>query len=143
ADFVVALARWNLFEGRSATSEDLARLAYYQADDQREAIKAKFQGLDEFVAALEMEAHVQPFDSFTLPRVLQLVQRSNQFNLTTIRHSESDLRQFGDGRDAAAFCIRLSDRLGDNGIIAAVIVRKAGGNAIIDTWIMSCRVLGR
>jgi FkbH-like protein len=143
ANFIGDLARWNLFEGRSATAEDLSRLAYYQADDRRDAIKGKFQGLDDFVAALEMEAHVQPFDNFTLPRVLQLVQRSNQFNLTTIRHSESDLRRFCQDSAVAAFCIRLSDRLGDNGIIAAVIVCKAGSEAVIDTWIMSCRVLGR
>jgi FkbH-like protein len=143
ADFISDLARWNLFEGRSATAEDLARLAYYQADDHRQAIKARFHGLDDFVAALEMEAHVRPFDNFALPRVLQLVQRSNQFNLTTIRYGESDLRRFTQDAAVAPFCIRLVDRLGDNGIIAAVIVRKVGGDAVVDTWIMSCRVLGR
>jgi FkbH-like protein len=143
AGFIGDLARWNLFEGRSATSEDLERLSYYQADDQRQAIKAKFQGLDDFIAELGMEAHVQPFGSFALPRVLQLMQRSNQFNLTTIRHSEQDLLRFAQDGDAAPFCVRLGDRLGDNGIIAAVIVRKAGHDAVVDTWIMSCRVLGR
>ncbi|MEY9879905.1 HAD-IIIC family phosphatase [Bradyrhizobium sp. USDA 328] len=143
ADFVSDLARWNLFEGRSATAEDLARLAYYQADDQRQSLKEKFHGLDDFIAELGMEAHVLPFDSYALPRVLQLVQRSNQFNLTTIRHSEADLRQLAADRDVAAFCIRLADRLGDNGIIATVILRKSGTDAVVDTWIMSCRVLGR
>jgi FkbH-like protein len=143
ADFIGDLARWNLFEGRPATSEDLARLGYYQADDQRAAIRAKFQGLDDFIAELAMEAHVLPFDGFAMPRVLQLVQRSNQFNLTTIRYSEKELAQLAVKDDVAAFCIRLSDRLGDNGIIAAVILRKSGGDAVVDTWIMSCRVLGR
>lgn len=143
AGFLTELSRWNLFEGRSATSEDLARLAYYQADNAREAIRSKYSGLDDFVEALNMKADVQPFDSFTLPRVQQLVQRSNQFNLTTIRHSEADLRRYAKDHDATAFCIRLSDRLGDNGIIAVVIVRKAGNDAIVETWIMSCRVLGR
>ncbi|WP_448029744.1 HAD-IIIC family phosphatase [Bradyrhizobium liaoningense] len=143
ADFVSDLARWNLFEGRSATAEDLARLAYYQADDQRQSLKEKFHGLDDFIAELGMEAHVLPFDNYALPRVLQLVQRSNQFNLTTIRHSEADLRQLAADRDVAAFCIRLADRLGDNGIIATVILRKSGSDAVVDTWIMSCRVLGR
>lgn len=143
ADFIGDLARWNVFEGRPATSEDLARLGYYQVDDQRAAIRAKFQGLDDFIAELAMEAHVLPFDSFAMPRVLQLVQRSNQFNLTTIRYSEKELGQLVVKDDVAAFCIRLRDRLGDNGIIAAVIVRKSGGDAVVDTWIMSCRVLGR
>jgi FkbH-like protein len=143
ADFVNDLARWNLFEARSATSEDLARLAYYQADDQRQTIRTKFQGLDDFIAELGMEAHVLPFDGYALPRVLQLVQRSNQFNLTTIRYSEADLRKFAHDVDVVPFCIRLSDRLGDNGIIATVILRKSGSDAVVDTWIMSCRVLGR
>lgn len=143
ADFISDLARWNLFEGRAATAEDLARLAYYQADDQRQIIREKFHGLDDFIAELGMEAHILPFDSYALPRVLQLVQRSNQFNLTTIRYSEADLRQLAADPGVAAFCIRLADRLGDNGIIAAVILRKQGSDAIVDTWIMSCRVLGR
>lgn len=143
ADFIGDLARWNIFEGRSATSEDLARLAYYQADDQRAAIRAKYQGLDDFIAELAMEAHVLPFDGFAMPRVLQLVQRSNQFNLTTVRYSETELRQLAANDDVAAFCIRLNDRLGDNGIIATVILRKSGHDAVVDTWIMSCRVLGR
>lgn len=143
ADFIGDLARWNIFEGRSATSEDLARLAYYQADDQRAAIRAKYQGLDDFIAELAMEAHVLAFDGFAMPRVLQLVQRSNQFNLTTVRYSETELRQLAANDDVAAFCIRLNDRLGDNGIIATVILRKSGHDAVVDTWIMSCRVLGR
>jgi FkbH-like protein len=143
ASFIGDLARWNLFEGRSATSADLERLAYYQSDDQRQAIRAKFQGLDDFIAELGMEAYVQSFDSFALPRVLQLVQRSNQFNLTTIRYSEQDLLRLAQDSDVASFCVRLGDRLGDNGIIAAVIIRKAGRDAVVDTWIMSCRVLGR
>ena len=143
ADFIGDLARWNLFEGRAATSEDLARVAYYRADDQRAAIRTKFHRLDEFIAELAMEAHVLPFDGFAMSRVLQLVQRSNQFNLTTIRYSETELRQLASSDDVAAFCIRLNDRLGDNGVIAAVILRKSGGDAVVDTWIMSCRVLGR
>jgi FkbH-like protein len=143
ADFIGDLARWNVFEGRAVTAEDLARLGYYQADDERAAIKAKFQGLDDFIAELGMEAQVLPFDGFTMPRVLQLVQRSNQFNLTTIRYGEKELEQLAANDGVAAFCIRLSDRLGDNGIIAAVILRKSGDDAVVDSWIMSCRVLGR
>jgi len=143
ADFIGDLARWNIFEGQSATSEDLARLAYYQADDQRAAIRAKYQGLDDFIAELAMEAHVLPFDGFAMPRVHQLVQRSNQFNLTTVRYSEAELGELAADDEAAAFCIRLNDRLGDNGIIATVILRKTGDDAVVDTWIMSCRVLGR
>jgi len=143
ADFIADLARWNLFEGRAATAEDLARLSYYRGEDARREIRAKFAGLDEFVADLGMTAEVKAFDGFSLPRVLQLVNRSNQFNLTTIRHTEADLQRFAADAQCATFTVRLADRLGDNGIIAAVILRKAGSDAVVDTWIMSCRVLGR
>lgn len=143
ADFLEQIARWNLFEGRAATSEDLARNAYYQADSKRSDVRQKYEGLDDFITDLEMHAKILPIDGYTLPRALQLVQRSNQFNLTTIRHSEDTLKEFASSPDVSAFCIRLSDRLGDNGIIALVILRREDRRAIVDTWIMSCRVLGR
>jgi FkbH-like protein len=143
ANVVKELACWNLFEGRAATAEDRARLGLYQADASREALKAKFTGLEDYLRDLDMAAEVLPFDGFTLPRVLQLIQRSNQFNLTTIRYSHADLVEITQDQKAEAFCVRLLDRLGDNGVIAALILRRAEANMIIDSWVMSCRVLGR
>ena len=143
ANVVKELARWNMFEGRAATAEDRARLTLYQADASREALKAKFTGLDDYLRELAMTAEILPFNAFTLPRVLQLVQRSNQFNLTTIRYSETELTEISRDRNAEAFSLRLVDRLGDNGVIAALILRRADRDMVIDTWIMSCRVLGR
>jgi len=143
ANVVKELARWNMFEGRAATAEDRARLGLYQADAGREALKAKFTGLEDYLRDLEMVAEVLPFDGFTLPRVLQLIQRSNQFNLTTIRYTQAELAEITRDQYAEAFCVRLLDRLGDNGVIATLILRRAGADMIIDTWVMSCRVLGR
>jgi FkbH-like protein len=143
ANVVKELAAWNLFEGRAATAEDRARLGLYQADASREALKAKFTGLEDYLRDLEMVAEVLPFDGFTLPRVLQLIQRGNQFNLTTIRYSQADLTEITHDQNAEAFCVRLLDRLGDNGVIAALILRRAGTDMVIDSWVMSCRVLGR
>ena len=143
ANVVKELARWNMFEGRTTTAEDRARLGLYQADASREALKAKFTGLEDYLRELAMVADVLPFDAFTLPRVLQLIQRSNQFNLTTIRYSQADLVEITRDQEAEAFCVRLLDRLGDNGVIAALILRRAGADLVIDTWVMSCRVLGR
>jgi FkbH-like protein len=143
ADFVAEMARWNLFEGKLATPEDLARLSYYQADAARDAVRAKYTGLADFLADLNMRAEIAGFDDFTLPRAHQLVQRSNQFNLTTRRYSHSELATMARDPDVSAFCIRLHDRLGDNGVIAVVILRREARSAIVDTWIMSCRVLGR
>jgi FkbH-like protein len=138
-----ALARWNLFEGHHATIEDRQRRALYQADNQRQAIREQHENVEEYLADLHMEAEVRPFEPFTLPRVLQLVQRSNQFNLTTIRYSDGELKVMATDRSTHTFSVRLLDRLGDNGVIAAVILRTSGTDMLVDTWIMSCRVLGR
>jgi FkbH-like protein len=143
AAFLTELARWNLFEGRAATAEDAARGEFYKADTERLEIRRKYEGLDDFIADLKMVANVMPIDRYSLPRALQLIQRSNQFNLTTMRHTEGALNAIAESPDCGAFCIRLSDRLGDNGIIAVAIVRKQETDAVVDTWIMSCRVLGR
>jgi FkbH-like protein len=143
ANFTADLARWNLFESKPATAEDLERLSYYQKDIERSAIRGKYSGLNDFLADLAMQAEVLPFNPFTLSRVLQLVQRSNQFNLTTIRYNEAALKAFAADPLHRCFCLRLVDRLGDNGIIAVVILRREASDLVADAWIMSCRVLGR
>jgi FkbH-like protein len=143
ANVLSDLARWNLFEGHPPTAEDSERLKYYQQDIQREENREKFSGLQEFLADLRMGAEILDFNSFSLPRVSQLIQRSNQFNLTTIRYSESELKELIGDETVSCFCLRLFDRLGDNGIIAVVVLRKQAADLVIDTWIMSCRVLGR
>ena len=143
AGFSGVLARLGLFEGRAATNEDRDRRAYYQKDAERDALRNQFSGLTEYLADLKMEADQLPFDAYALPRVHQLVQRSNQFNLTTIRYTESELAALAQAHDVSAFCVRLTDRLGDNGIIVVVIGRTHDKDLVIDTWIMSCRVLGR
>lgn len=143
AGVLADLARWGLFEGRAATAEDIARLDLYKANKARDELKASYGGVDEYLAGLNMEAEIRGLDSYTLPRVLQLVQRSNQFNLTTIRYGDAELESIARDSDNAVLTIRLADRLGDNGIIAALVLRKQGSDLLIDTWIMSCRVLAR
>ncbi len=143
ADFASALARWHMFEGRAATAEDRARLQFYQADAARDGMKEKYQGVDAYLEALSMKAEIRGFDGYTLPRVHQLVQRSNQFNLTTIRYSEAELASIASDSLADTISIRLTDRFGDNGIVVTVILRESLPDLVVDTWIMSCRVLAR
>jgi len=143
ADFVAALTMWNLFEVGSSSAEDGARTAFYQANVTRRALQEKASDLPAYLRALGMVADIQPFDGFTSPRAYQLFQRSNQFNLTTIRYSEAELKAIAGDPDCDTFTLRLHDRLGDNGIVAAVIVRAAGETLRVDSWVMSCRVLGR
>jgi FkbH-like protein len=143
ADMIAALARWNLFEGRAATGEDRERHRYYQADTGREALRVASGDLESYLAGLDMEAEVRPFDAFTLPRVVQLLSRSNQFNVTTIRYTRAELDAMSAEEGVTGFSLRLVDRFGDNGIIAVVILRADNGDGLVDSWVMSCRVLGR
>jgi FkbH-like protein len=83
------------------------------------------------------------FDDLRLPRIAQLVQRTNQFNLTTIRHSAEELRQFADDPDYFPFHVTLADRFGDNGLISVVIGKRKGERMELVTWLMSCRVISR
>jgi len=134
----------NLFEMTTFSEEDSNRTALYQVDADRRKYKMSVADEKEFLKGLEMECEVGPFNPFTLPRVAQLIQRSNQFNLRTIRHSEEALgRMLGSDR-FFTLSFTLRDRFGDQGLISAVILEdKGGGRLFIDTWVMSCRVLKR
>ena len=92
---------------------------------------------------LEMVAEVRWLDRFTIPRAQQLLQRSNQFNLTTIRFTEAELQRVAADPSHYGFTIRLRDRLGDNGIIAVLVTRADGPSLVVENWVMSCRVLER
>jgi len=143
AEFVAALARWNLFETVDFTAEDSGRLRMYQENVKRIELRDQFQDLDVYLGNLQMVGEVAPFDAMSLPRVSQLVQRSNQFNLTTQRHGEARLLEFARSPEHATFSVRLLDRLGDNGIVVCVVCERRGTDLVVDTWVMSCRVLGR
>ena len=84
------------------------------------------------------------FDSFNIPRVAQLSQRSNQFNLRTVRYTEAEIETLSRNQEYACFSFTLSDKFGDNGLIAVVILKKQSADILfIETWLMSCRVLKR
>ena len=91
-----------------------------------------------------MESEVRPFNSFNTPRVSQLSQRSNQFNLRTVRYTETDIERMSKDASFQNFSFTLEDKFGDNGLICVVILEKTDPETLfIDTWFMSCRVLKR
>jgi FkbH-like protein len=142
--YMNAIARWNLFESGGYSSEDSRRTDMYKAEEKRDALKQKSPDLHSYLESLQMTAEVEPFNEFTLPRASQLINRSNQFNLTTIRHHESELKEFSRAEEKyVTFTVRLRDKLGDNGIVSLIIGKKEKDELLIDSWIMSCRVLGR
>ena len=138
------LAAAGYFEAVTLTQDDLERSGQYQQNLEREQAKAAFGDLSEYLKSLEMKMLWGPFDVLSLPRVTQLINKTNQFNLTTKRYSEEDTRRLAADPNAVTLRFRLTDRFGDNGIIGVIIALKKGaGDWDIDTWLMSCRVLGR
>ena len=142
ADYLPFLQSLNLFETVSFTQEDTLRTKQYREESQRVVLQQSFATVDEYLAGLQMEARIEGITPFNISRCAQLTQRSNQFNLTTIRYSEEQLRQFIDN-GGAALCISLKDKFGDYGLISLALLEKDNDLTRINTWIMSCRVLKR
>jgi FkbH-like protein len=144
SEYLFYLRDLNLFETASFTGEDNKRTKQYQEEAGRKQLQKTFTNEAEFLKSLEMKALVQPVDSFTCPRVAQLTQRSNQFNLRTVRYTDEDIKAIMVNGDYRTVTLSLSDKYGDYGLISAIIMRRISDDTFfIDTWIMSCRVLKR
>ena len=138
------LADAGYFEGVSFTGEDRERAGQYRGNLEREALKEQATDLPAYLRGLNMRLVARPFDDLGKQRIVQLINKSNQFNLTTRRYSDAEVEAVMADPRAFGLQFRLIDRFGDNGVIAIVICRlRAGNEAVIDTWLMSCRVLGR
>jgi FkbH-like protein len=143
ADYVPYLESLNLFETTQFSDEDRKRTEFYRANALRESEQQRFSNVEEYLVSLEAEAAVGRFDEEHLPRIAQLVQRTNQFNLTTIRHSAEELRGFAEDPTYLPLYATLSDRFGDNGLVSVVIGKHNGTGLDIVSWLMSCRVISR
>jgi FkbH-like protein len=131
------------FEQTSFSPEDRARTDYYQGNARRAVQAKKIGNHEEFLKSLQMIATVEPFDALRRARIAQLIAKSNQFNLTTRRYSESEIAALETDPQVHTLQVRLQDIFGDNGMISVVICRKHESLWEIESWIMSCRVLGR
>ncbi len=139
-----ALADAGYFEGLSVTDEDRERTAQYQGNKARDALKASATDLPGYLRGLEMQLVWKRFDRVGLQRIVQLINKSNQFNLTTQRYTDEDVLAVMADPTAFGLQLRLLDRFGDNGVIAIIVGRlRENQDLYIDTWLMSCRVLGR
>ncbi|MDD1518429.1 haloacid dehalogenase [Bradyrhizobium sp. WBAH10] len=131
------------FEATGFTAEDRDRASYYRADARRTAQLKSFARQEDYLQSLDMELQVNPFDAVGRKRIAQLISKSNQFNLTTRRYSEADVASAEADPRRITMQMRLTDTFGDNGMIG-VVIADIGTDALeIDTWLMSCRVLGR
>jgi FkbH-like protein len=139
-----AIADAGYFEGLSVTDEDRERTAQYQGNKARDALKASTTDLPSYLRGLEMQLVWKRFDRVGLQRIVQLINKSNQFNLTTKRYTDEDVLAVMADPTAFGLQLRLLDRFGDNGVIAIIVGRLLESQDLyIDTWLMSCRVLGR
>ena len=131
------------FEATAFTAEDRQRAEQYQANAARAASLGAGTDLQSHLYSLQMKAICAPFDALGRGRITQLINKTNQFNLTTRRYTEAEVKALEESASGLTLQIRLVDRFGDNGMIAVVICRSAGSDWLIDTWLMSCRVLNR
>ena len=143
AGYVEAIARSGWFEAASFSAEDSARGRYYAENAQRAAVRNAYVDLPSYLRGLEMQGALGGADPFHLPRIAQLINKSNQFHLTGTRYSEAEIKAIASAPDCVVRHLRLSDKFGDNGLIASIVLRHQDRAMLVDTWVMSCRVLGR
>jgi len=143
AEYLPYLYTLNLFETASLSEEDENRTKQYQEEAKRATLQHAYANEDEFLASLEMVSLVKPFDKFYTPRIAQLSQRSNQFNLRTVRYTEQDIQKVAADPNYLTLYFTLEDKFGEYGLISLIILEKKTDYLFIDTWLMSCRVLKR
>jgi FkbH-like protein len=128
----------------SLTSEDQARTLMYRSESERKSLLAACGNIEDFYRSLEMKTTIGLADSFSFPRIAQLTQKTNQFNLTTRRYSEADIRAFSDDPRRMVLRISVADRFADNGLVGVLIFKECSPCVWeIDTFLLSCRVIGR
>ena len=143
-EYLEYLYSLNLFETASYSGADKDRTKQYQVEAQRVSLSKTFTNEADFLKSLNMISKVSGFTKFNTPRVAQLSQRSNQFNLRTIRYTEADIEAMAEDPKVIDLSFTLEDKFGDNGLIAVIIMKEQDAETLfVDTWFMSCRVLKR
>jgi len=143
ARYAEALHATYLFESLSLTDEDRRRADTYRDNVQRTELAAGSTNLDDYLVRLRMKVDLRSFDEANLPRIVQLINKTNQFNLTTRRTTASEVLAWMQNPAYYTQFMRLQDRFGDSGLTGAMIAVREGETLRIVNWLMSCRVLGR
>ncbi len=143
AHYVRCIAEAGYFEAITFTREDLARADQYAANLERAEMREAAGGMDGFLEQLAMSVEFGPVSPLNRARVTQLVNKTNQFNTTTIRRAEAEIETLSADPGAVLLQFRLVDKFGDNGIVSVMIATLAGDALTLESWVMSCRVFGR
>jgi FkbH-like protein len=143
ADYMDFLQELNLFEAGTSSALDADRTKMIQREIERQQIQGKFESEEDFLKNLAMVCHISDFNVFNTPRVAQLSERSNQYNLRTLRYTEQDVKDIAQSTSRIGMAFSLEDRLGDHGLISVVVLRQDMNVMFVENWFMSCRVLKR
>ncbi len=140
--YISTVSRQGLFETLAITKEDQQRSTSIRQNLERKALESSAASVDDYLTQLDIKAQLAPFDEANLPRIVQLINKTNQFNLTTRRRTEAEVRALL-AAGVYTQAMRTSDRFGDSGLTGVLIAIPEGDGLLVDTWLMSCRVLGR
>lgn len=143
SEFCRQLDSLRLFEAASVSAEDSLRAAHFKFEEERSRLREEAPNLDAFLEDLKMKAVAGPFVKSDVERIAQLINKTNQFNLTTRRYAEPEVGALIGKPGVWTLSVRLSDRLGDSGLVSVAILRRVKEDLEIDAWLMSCRVFGR
>ncbi|RKJ60949.1 HAD-IIIC family phosphatase [Roseburia sp. 1XD42-69] len=138
------LQRKNYFETASYTGSGSDRTKLYQREFERKSHQQSFETIDDYLQNLMMEGRAKAFEPVKYPRIAQLTQRTNQFNLRTVRYTEDDIKRLAEDKGFITLYYTLKDKFGDYGLVSVVILKKTSEKDLfVDTWLMSCRVFKR
>ena len=144
SQFAQIITEMKEFDVLKITEEDVKRNEMYLVQKKRTELKNKIVDFDEFLKQMNIEVNIKKADSFTIPRISQLTLKTNQFNLTTKRYQQEEISSFSSDKDRIVECVQVSDKFGDNGITGVYIIEKKDSKEwIIDTFLLSCRIMGR
>lgn len=142
-NYLRMIDRSGFFEVTSLTNDDLSRAEMYKANARRVQLQENTGSFEDFLKSLEMKAQIRDFEPVYIQRIAQLTNKSNQFNLTTLRCSESDIKMMQMSEDYICLYGKLEDKFGDNGVVSVVSGQIEGEELHMRLWLMSCRVLKR
>lgn len=142
-EFPSILFEQGLFDAFRQTDEDRKRAHLYQSESQRKRARVGFKSVEEYLSSLETVASIHRVRPGEIPRVAQLTQKTNQFNLHPKRYSEHDVATFADRPESAVFVLSVSDCFGNIGLVGVLILECRDGAGRVDSFLMSCRALGR
>ncbi|MHA1959307.1 MAG: HAD-IIIC family phosphatase [Candidatus Thorarchaeota archaeon] len=133
----------DVFDVLSLTKEDMARGQMYVGKRKRAELERDAGSLDDFLRTLALKVLIQPVSDFDTPRVVQLIGKTNQFNLTTRRYTDAQIQEYRSSDESTVYSMAVTDKFGDEGVVGVAIVKSRNGDWIIDSFLMSCRVIGR